>query len=344
VQKEWGTFAVNDHVRAYPFVSDVLLYDRLVIPRKPANEPLDACGDDVGEWPAKWNPGRLDECLTELGDLALPIDWTCDIRRQFKLRNNQRKASGEARAYDPFYDTRLNLYNHPEIRAAAATGLVVPIAAYPSLTALRRDYGPLKRTPGDALETKPIPSNELASFVGHRLLAPAVQLGLGPREEQGFLEGERELLKRAIQLAKDARFQMERDQFRERESKVIAAIQGVTGSVIMDESKIKAALEDMATEIDKYNTFMADALKQHGIKTQEKFGFKLVEVGAPFALLILGLTTFNPLSVAIGLGGLAAPLISFVRHERKSDLPMARPGAAAAMFLSARPIVGKQTS
>ena len=31
----WGTFSVKDHLRRRPFVAEVLLYDRLMIPRPP---------------------------------------------------------------------------------------------------------------------------------------------------------------------------------------------------------------------------------------------------------------------------------------------------------------------
>jgi hypothetical protein len=36
----WGTFSVKDHLRERAFVAEVLLYDRLVIPRPPTNSWL----------------------------------------------------------------------------------------------------------------------------------------------------------------------------------------------------------------------------------------------------------------------------------------------------------------
>ncbi len=36
----WGTFSVVDHLRRRPFVADVLLYDRLVVPVPDGDEEV----------------------------------------------------------------------------------------------------------------------------------------------------------------------------------------------------------------------------------------------------------------------------------------------------------------
>ena len=68
----WGTFSVRDHLRDRPFLSEVLLYDRLVIPIPPSKEPV--------EWERweqnNWNPQRLMKLLPELGEIAYPVEWT----------------------------------------------------------------------------------------------------------------------------------------------------------------------------------------------------------------------------------------------------------------------------
>jgi len=45
MRERWGTFSVRDHVGDAPFVSEVLLYDRLVIP---VPDPKDSCQKRVG--------------------------------------------------------------------------------------------------------------------------------------------------------------------------------------------------------------------------------------------------------------------------------------------------------
>lgn len=73
----WGTFSVRDHLAEHAFVSDVLLYDRLLIPTKPAEK-------DLKEWPAEWDHARLDRALGVLGDLALSIPWTDQLSEQWR--------------------------------------------------------------------------------------------------------------------------------------------------------------------------------------------------------------------------------------------------------------------
>ena len=65
----WGTFSVADHRRQRPFISDVLLYDLLVVPVPD--------GDDEME---RWRkigrePDRQKDLLAIIDDLALAIPW-----------------------------------------------------------------------------------------------------------------------------------------------------------------------------------------------------------------------------------------------------------------------------
>ena len=73
----WGTFSVRDHLRERPFLAEVLLYDRLVIPIPPTEEHV--------EWERweqnNWNPQRLKELLPVLGEIAYPVEWTSKWRR-----------------------------------------------------------------------------------------------------------------------------------------------------------------------------------------------------------------------------------------------------------------------
>ena len=68
----WGTFSVSDHLRDFAFVSEVLLYDRLVIPVP--------SGDD--EW-QRWErigrkPGKQKDLLMRLGNRAFELPWTLE--------------------------------------------------------------------------------------------------------------------------------------------------------------------------------------------------------------------------------------------------------------------------
>jgi len=69
----WGTFSVIDHRRRRPFVADVLLYDRLVIPVP--NGP-----DEVTRWRGlRRDPDLQSHLLDIVGDLAVKVPWTLQL-------------------------------------------------------------------------------------------------------------------------------------------------------------------------------------------------------------------------------------------------------------------------
>ena len=62
MRERWGAFSVRDHVSNAPFVSEVLLYDRLVIPvPDPEDKMSEASWTNEG-----WKPELLHECLDVL--------------------------------------------------------------------------------------------------------------------------------------------------------------------------------------------------------------------------------------------------------------------------------------
>src|SRR5579864_5601280 len=87
MRERWGTFSVKDHKADAPFVSDVLLYDRLVIP-VPASTKEEAYWNSQG-----WEPHGLRDCLDILGvktdktdGLALMVPWDDSKRARFRSR------------------------------------------------------------------------------------------------------------------------------------------------------------------------------------------------------------------------------------------------------------------
>ena len=77
----WGTYSVADHCTAFPFVADMVLYDRLIVP-----VPPDGDEDEWNRWAGKkWNPGRQRTLLAELGDYVRRVPWTADLRRKWTL-------------------------------------------------------------------------------------------------------------------------------------------------------------------------------------------------------------------------------------------------------------------
>jgi hypothetical protein len=86
----WGTFAVDDHLRRRAFAPEIIIFDRLVIPTPPAWTP-----DALREWPATWQPQRLNVLLEALGDYAIPMPW------------DQAKRERWSNAYSTFREERL---------------------------------------------------------------------------------------------------------------------------------------------------------------------------------------------------------------------------------------------
>jgi hypothetical protein len=75
----WGCYAVNDHIDPHPFVADVLLYDRLVIPVLPE----DPTPDEVRQW-VNWQPEKQRRLLGILKGIAHPIPWTHERRDEYQ--------------------------------------------------------------------------------------------------------------------------------------------------------------------------------------------------------------------------------------------------------------------
>ncbi len=87
MRERWGTFSVRDHMSDAPFVSDTLLFDRLVVP---VPDPADKSSDAFWN---KYEPERLHACLEILkvktddkDGLALTVPWDTQKRERFKNR------------------------------------------------------------------------------------------------------------------------------------------------------------------------------------------------------------------------------------------------------------------
>ena len=85
----WGTFSVVDHLRPDAFVSDVLVYNRLVVPVPP--------DDAVDAWEqARWEPGRQRTILDILRDgdqrRVEEIPWGPERREEYQAQISHMKS------------------------------------------------------------------------------------------------------------------------------------------------------------------------------------------------------------------------------------------------------------
>lgn len=92
----WGTYSVADHCTAYPFVADLVLYDRLVVPVPPE-------GDDE-EWTRWrdncWEPDLQALLLEELGDYVRRVPWTAELRANWNAMGEDEVLDSAALAAD----------------------------------------------------------------------------------------------------------------------------------------------------------------------------------------------------------------------------------------------------
>ncbi|MGA2167152.1 MAG: hypothetical protein ABSG62_03000 [Terracidiphilus sp.] len=96
--QQWGTFSVRDHLKPRAFVADVLLFDKLVIPRPAAASELcgegqaDPNGDQRDRWIQQgWDPDRQRELLDVLGEFnrAVELPWGKEAQQDWQTIHDQ---------------------------------------------------------------------------------------------------------------------------------------------------------------------------------------------------------------------------------------------------------------
>jgi hypothetical protein len=289
-RRRWGTFSVTDHQLPHAFVTDVFLYERLVIPCPPDDNERKRWRDN------KWAPGLLEDCLDTLGDLAKPVDWTGD--KQALFRSHYEVTQQVAR--DAMYTTR----------SVLSTGEDIPkdvwaVAAYPSKKYFSEGFVPVENELGQKREsestekltpddegTQQTRLEELCWLPGHSFLVP-----------DGELRNDFYLLNEAIKLAAT-------DEFLEYRSALYEWQEHIIKYDILGEDAIRR----MHELLKKYNALVE---RKHQYR-QKKFIFTVVAPG------ILGLAApwLSP-----ALAGLAATTglflsgYSFLKYEKDPTIP-----------------------
>jgi hypothetical protein len=307
MRERWGTFSVRDHVTAAPFVSDVLIYDRLVIPIPDPNNP-----ESERSWADRgYRPDDQRRCLDILGvktdwkdGLALTVPWDSSKEERFRTRMNAaaaltaQKNSPKATYYmDPFAMTRE--LNAGEFRPALPADVTKAwaVAAYPSAAAFREDLAASHRMAGIAPGEDR--RSQLAFELRHRFLTPERP------------DPDHEMLKRAADLSR-------KDDFRRKRALFYAWQENIIENEIDDEK----AIRELEQLLDDYNK-----------ATQKAFGEVIAK--AVFTTLAIGVG-IGGAAVAGGLAGLAAAggagLIEFGRFwafDRKPKIDDGDLNAAA---------------
>ena len=153
----WGTFSVKDHTEPGAFVTDVMLYDRLVLPVPPDD-------DERARWEERgWQPARLEALLQILGDRAVPVKW--DHHRQGTWRTRYEAGKGVSNE-TPDYAFAVS-------RTELTQGLpphVTGVQAVPSFSSLQEAEAELGLKP--STEGQVLAGGAAVSILAHEFLVP----------------------------------------------------------------------------------------------------------------------------------------------------------------------------
>jgi hypothetical protein len=157
----WACFSVFDHVQPGAFLSEAVMYDRLVIPVPPRDEPA--------EWQRwedmQWDPARQEQLLEVLDPIAERVEWN-EIRRyrwEQGYRDRRSSAGEYVKRTLAGEETALGLFDVTPHMARP----VVATSPYKSLKELTDDLG-IRREASH----RPLPASTVSAVVGRELLLP----------------------------------------------------------------------------------------------------------------------------------------------------------------------------
>lgn len=248
-RQRWGTFSVMDHLRPNPFIADVLLYDRLVLPYPPDES-------ERNRW-KKWKPDHLDECINALGGRAYKVLW--DTVQQIAYRRelaSARAATEKMRSRGYVVDgggmTRSVLVKGVQAQSQEwGTRPPLVMSAYPSALDFKKDSG---------IDPKKLDAGKIKAIFSHRFLVPKC----APKDEI-------KLLKDVVALSSSKDFASKRDLFYQWQEEVVLK-ENLTAIQALNE------MEALLLELDEYT-------KKVTKKWYRKFACMVLDIGADFVPL-----------------------------------------------------------
>jgi hypothetical protein len=350
----WGTVSVKDHCSPNPFVREVLLFDRLVLP-----VPIDE--KERKRWETNnWDPSRLDRIREILGTQDIPAEpdppdpkrgWLQSVlRRQWRSRPNlprdpltwdspwseerwksntsydeERWKSGWTRVgaaqtiseFDAFYTTKLVLAKDRDL-----PGVIEAIATFPSRSECRKELKPSGKQPSD------LTAAQALLMLSTPLLIPR------GGEDKDFAQ-----LRAAADLAREARFQRERQAYYDWIREFVKPLQS-PGHQKLDEVNIDhASLKLMEEKLGRLAAVERELLGKRERRrwwTRAEYALTVIAVGGTAAVA---------LTAALPVVGVGAPIIGFggwligqrtERHKEEDEGPL----GGASMFVTAQRRLG----
>jgi len=178
-QQIWGTFSVMDHMRPGAFLSQVVMYDRLLIPVPPdpdraeTPEDLKFAVEQQKRWRKNWDPERQEkllEILTE--EIAVPVEWN-RWRHEIWAAEYEKSKPKAAQQFSEIlagWKTGETLLQDVPAMAKGA----VAVSPYDSLNDLERELGITKvSTPEERLRAgRGLPGELVSTIIGQEFLVP----------------------------------------------------------------------------------------------------------------------------------------------------------------------------
>jgi len=325
----WGTFSVADHLRSRAFASDVLVYDRLIVPVPP--------DEDRDRWRTnRWQPERQQEILEVLRDgdsqRVLEIPWDAQRQGEFEQRRGDVAAGA---AHDVFqvkqftaanpdaplqYVTRMVLTDrhNPELDDALARRIV------PGLPRVQIDVVAAYGTAAEmASETDVVETSELPASPDE-LLGGFVWPFAVPADSDCT---DVDLLKRAVEFANQPEVQSYREAFHR-----------WRGEIIQNGETPEGARQKLENEIETYQEWV----RREGAATTAQGACVVVGVATGVAAALLPVVGLPVAAAVLGIGaagsGALGPITSrLFRGRLKAVNAACSPGA---LFWEARRAMG----
>lgn len=296
--ERWGSLSVRDHLNTDDLVTNILLYDRLVIPVPDGVEGL-------ARWNREnWEPHRQREIIAKLGELAVTRKWDTDREQAYEMRRlatdldfDVKQVITEVRQELPYHNTRMVLAQEEVLDLPVGVADATVVAGYNSAAEFRKDCG---IDSVDKVKNAKDAESQLAVVFHNELIVPAMD-----DPDAAF--------RRAIDLSLQDDYRTKRQEYYEWQRQLAAA-----------EVRSEVAVKEMGILIKEYNHLAEKALG----KVRKKFAFT---VGGIALNLAGALLSGNPLP-AVGA------LLTFVSYKTFDSRPMIAKDRfqPAAMFHDAR--------
>jgi len=268
----WACFSVFDHVKPGAFLSEAVMYDRLVVPVPPRSEP-----QEWQRWEQmKWDPARQQQLLAVLDPIVNRVEWT-DLRRHaWELSYKDRRASAGAYVKRSLAgeETAMGLF---DVVTPAMARPVVATSPYTSLKELTEDLE-IRREASHRL----LPASTVSAVVGRELLLP-----------QDNSRTELELLQEIVRVVTGPEYRNARYELNTRLQKFCRGGFTDDDAVTAAVTEIKGACDELERTVRKRKIW---------VTSRRLFSFAQIVLGA-------ALTPLSPVAiglVVVGLGQFTA--------------------------------------